>query len=175
MLRYHTHHRATFYVGIFTVALFGMAAAQAGDTPTRREAVTAGGHVNETIVVREHAGWNAACDTIASPALMLDAPPHHGRVCARVETIIVRSLYAGTEDQCIGKRVRGVRLEYRPDAGFSGDDELRYAVQYPSVRRAITVSVTVVAEGAAQPVAAALPMPPRQTAGSVPPCMELVF
>lgn len=167
MLRYHTHHRATFYVGIFTVALFGMAAAQAGDTPTRREAMTAAGRVDQTIVVREHAGWNAACDTIASP--------HHGRVCARAETITVRSLYAGTEDQCIGKRVRGVRLEYRPDAGFSGDDELRYAVQYPSIRRAITVSVTVAAEGAAQPVAAALPVPPRQTAGPVPPCMELVF
>lgn len=174
MLRYVVRHRASLRLGGLAVVLFGMAAAQAADALTRREAMTAGGRANQTIVVREHAGWNAACDAIASPALVLDMPPRHGRVCARAETITIRSLYAGTEDQCIGKRVRGMRLEYRPDAGFSGDDELRYAVQYPSVRRTITVSVTVAAEGAARPVAA-LPIPPRQTAGPMPPCMELVF
>lgn len=174
MLRYVIGHRASLHFGGLAVVLFGVAAAQAADAPMRREAMTAGGRANQTIVVREHAGWNAVCDAIASPALVLDTPPRHGRVCARAETITIRSLYAGTEDQCIGRRVRGVRLEYRPDAGFSGDDELRYAVQYPSVTRAITVSLTVAAQGAAQPVAA-LPMPPRQTAGPVPPCMELVF
>lgn len=106
-----------------------------------------------------------------------DTPVRHEQLATAGranQAIVIRSLYAGTEDQCIGKRVRGVRLEYRPDAGFSGGDDLSYAVQYPSVRRAIAVRVTVAAESASQPIAA-LPLPPRQAAGPVPPCAELLF
>lgn len=132
---------------------------------------------DRTITLREHAGWNADCEAIAAPALFLDEPPRHGQVCARADTVVIRQLNAGTEQQCIGRRVRGVRLEYRPYAGFSGGDELRYAVQYPSARRVLAVSVTV-AEGpdavTSQP-AAALPPPPRQAAGPVPLCAALLF
>lgn len=174
MMRDLTRHRVLLHIGSFALALLGAAAARAADTPVRNEAMTAAVATNQAITLREHAGWDAACEAVASPVLMLDAPPQHGRVCARVETITIRSLYAGTEDQCIGRHVRGVRLEYRPDAGFSGGDALRYAVQYPSVRRAIAVSVSVGTQGAAQPIAA-LPSPPRQPAGPVPPCTDLIY
>lgn len=156
------------------IMLGALALAHAADTPVRHEQFATAGRANQAITLREHAGWNANCEAIASPALHVDAPPRHGRLCARVETIVVRSLYAGTEDQCIGRRVRGVRLEYRPDADFSGGDDLSYAVQYPSVRRAIAVRVTVAAESASQPIAA-LPPSSRQAAGPVPPCAELLF
>lgn len=132
---------------------------------------------DRTITLREHAGWNADCEAIAAPALFLDEPPRHGQVCARVDTVVIRQLYAGTEQQCIGRRVRGVRLEYRPYAGFSGGDDLRYAVQYPSVRRVLAVSVTVAdaPDTVTSQPAAALPSPPRQAAGPVPLCAELMF
>jgi hypothetical protein len=70
-----------------------------------------------------------------------------------------------------------LRLEYRPYAGYTGGDGLRYAVQYPSARRAIAVNVTVRAEGApelaSQPIA--LDAPPQQATGPVPPCADLLF
>ncbi|HVZ54094.1 MAG TPA: hypothetical protein VG986_19150 [Pseudolabrys sp.] len=161
-------------VVIVLLALLGVTAARADDSAVRHETFAAAGRADHAIAIREHAGWNAACEPIDAPSLTLDAPPHHGRVCARVETITIRSLYAGTVGACIGHRVRGVRLEYRPDNGFAGADALRYAVQYPSVRRAIDVSVTVKGEGASQQVAA-LPLLPRQQAGPVPPCADLMF
>lgn len=153
--------------------------ARAADAPRDEPHATAG-RASHAITVREHAGWDRHCDAIAHPALYLDEPPRHGSVCARVEDIRVTSLYVGTESQCIGQRVRGVRLIYRPDAGFVGRDGLRYAVQYPAVRRSIAVTVTVAAEQPATSDAgpsniSALPVPARQVAGPVPPCAELLF
>lgn len=171
------HRQGLQFGGLAALASLGaLAVAQAADTPARSDRVEAAGAANQIIPLREHAGWNAACEPIAAPALFLDEAPRHGRVCARVDTITIRALNAGTEDQCIGRHVRGVRLEYRAFAGFSGGDDLRYAVQYPSARRAVAVKVTVRREGgeaASQPVA--LDAPPPQEAGPVPPCADLLF
>jgi hypothetical protein len=165
------------FSGIAACAMLGaLVAAQASDAPSRNDKVEAAGAANRVIALREHAGWNAACEAIASPALFLDEPPRHGQVCARDDTITIRALNAGTADQCIGHRVQGVRLEYRPYAGYAGGDGLRYAVQYPSARRAIAVNVTVRGEGAqvtSQPIA--LDAPPQQAAGPVPLCADLLF
>ena len=117
------------------------------------------------------------CGAIAHPALYLNEPPRHGHVCARVENIKVRSMYVGTESQCIGRVVRGVQLIYRPDTGYTGNDDLRYAAQYPSVLRNVSVIVTVTAypPGAA-PSGVTAPMPQaRQPSGPVPACDELVY
>jgi hypothetical protein len=163
-------------VGVGMLAFVGPA--RADDTIVRHESAAARGAADRSIAIREHAGWNAACEAIAAPVLTLDRPPQHGRVCARVATIVVRTLYDGTADACIGRRVAGLRLEFRADAGFSGADRLRYVARYPSVRRAIDVAVTVTGEGttgaAAQPVASE-PALPRQQAGPVPLCAEAVF
>jgi hypothetical protein len=138
------------------------------------------GEVNHPIIIREHAGWNRDCDAIAHPALYLAEPPRHGRVCARVENIKIYSIYVGTESQCIGRVIRGVQLVYRPDAGYTGNDGLRYAAQYPSVLRAVSVLVTVSAFPPGGPSAApsGMTMPTlqsRQPAGPVPACEELIF
>jgi hypothetical protein len=190
MGRFHRHRVTqcrrigwTDAVAMVVVAAIGVAAvavARASDAPARAEQFAAAGQADRAILVREHAGWNADCDAIAHPALYLDEPPRHGRVCARTGDITIRSLYVGTESQCIGRQVHGVRLVYRPDAGFVGDDGMRYAVQYPSVRRAVSVTVTVSAGAAAAPdaVRSAISAPTpqtRQTSGPVPACAELLF
>ncbi len=120
------------------------------------------------------------CGPIAHPALRLDEPPRHGRVCARIQDIKIHSMYVGTEAQCIGHLVSGVQLIYRPDAGYAGDDVLRYAAQYPSVLRTVSVLVTVTAYPPGAPSAApssiATPLPPtRQPSGEIPPCEDLMF
>lgn len=143
------------------------------------EQVVRAGSPNRPVVIREHAGWDRDCAAIAPPVLTLDAPPRHGYVCARAEDITVRSMVVGTEAQCIGRLVRGVRLIYRPDLGFRGDDGLRYAALYPSLRRSVSVSVTVGGQGAPADITGSLPThltaPSHQPAGPVPPCADLLF
>lgn len=145
------------------------------------EQITRTAQADRTVVIREHAGWNGDCEAIAHPALYLNEPPHHGRVCARIQGIKIRSMFAGTEAQCIGRVVRGVQLIYRPDAGFIGDDRLRYGAQYPSVLRAVAVAVTVTPFTPTVPGASPSRFgtpdapPPRQAPGEVPPCADLVF
>jgi hypothetical protein len=141
------------------------------------EQLSRAGLANRPVVIREHAGWDRDCAAIAPPVLTLDAPPRHGFVCARAEDIVIKSMVVGTEAQCIGRPVRGVRLIYRPDLGFSGDDGLRYAALYPSLRRSVSVSVTVGGQGAG--ITGSLPThlttPSHQPAGPVPPCADLLF
>jgi hypothetical protein len=166
--------------GIFAAAVAICLSALACDARAEEEQLAKTGEVDHQIIIREHAGWNMDCDAIAPPALYLDGPPRHGHVCARIENIKVHSMYVGTESQCIGRAVRGVQLIYRPDAGYAGNDGLRYAAQYPSVLRAVSVTVTVMAYPPGAPKAApssiATPMPPaRQSSGPVPACEELLF
>lgn len=175
------HRLSLGMVAVLTVA--GAAAlaasAQAGDRSA--EQVTRTGAANRPVVIREHAGWDRDCAAIAPPALTLDTPPRHGFVCARAEDITIKSMVVGTEAHCIGRLVRGVRLIYRPDAGFSGADDLRYAALYPSLRRSVAVNVTV--GGQATPAAVAGSVPAamtsaassHQAAGPVPPCADLMF
>ncbi len=150
-------------------------ACQAG---TLEEQISRNGQADHSIVVREHAGWDMDCAAIDHPALYLDEPPRHGRVCARIQDIKIHAMYVGTQAQCIGHLVRGVQLVYRPDAGYAGDDMLRYAAQYPSVLRTVSVVVTVTAPGAPSPAASSIATPlsqPRQTSGEIPACEDLMF
>jgi hypothetical protein len=152
----------------------------AGRAAAQEEQLAKTGHADHPILLREHAGWNKDCDAIAHPALYLFEPPRHGRVCARIENIKIHSMFVGTEAQCIGRQVRGVQFIYRPDAGFTGDDGLRYAAQYPGVLRTVSVIVTVTADPPGAPSAPTsnitAPVPPaRQSSGPVPACDELVF
>jgi hypothetical protein len=140
------------------------------------EEISRTAQADRAVVIREHAGWNMDCEAIAHPALRLNEPPRHGSVCARIQDIKIRSMFTGTQAQCIGQVVRGVQLIYRPDAGFTGDDRLRYAAQYPSVLRPVTVDVTVTPFASAAPSRYGETVPPaRQVPGEVPACEDLVF
>ena len=146
---------------------------------TQDEQLSRTGQADHPILISEHAGWSSDCDAIAPPRLYLYEPPRHGSVCTRVDNIKIRAMYVGTESQCIGRLVRGVQFIYRPDHGYAGGDDLRYAAQYPSALRVVSVAVTVApqqgAPGAA-PTDFVAPMPQlAQSSTPVPVCDELVF
>jgi hypothetical protein len=170
--------------GAISFALFAAVIAAlsgvAREAAAQEERLAKSGPPGRPILIREHAGWDRDCDAIAHPALYLFEAPRHGSVCARIENIKIHSMYVGTESQCIGRVVRGVQLIYRPEPGFAGDDTLRYAAQYPSVLRMVSVAVTVTAYSPRAPKAVpsnvATPMPPtRQPSEPVPACEELMF
>jgi len=146
------------------------------DAQSEEEQLSRTGEIDHQTIIREHAGWNMDCATIAHPALCLNEPPDHGRVCARIENIKVHSIYVGTESQCIGRVVRGVQLIYRPDPGYAGNDALRFAAQYPSILRMVSVMLTVTGigrRGAIEPDHTCSAT--RQSSGPVPACDELIF
>ena len=172
-------HRTGFVCAVLGAAAAACALSLASQARADDERLTKAGQAGQPIVLREHAGWDADCAAVPYPALHLDAPPRHGAVCARIEDIKVRYMVAGTESQCVGRIVRGLRLFYYPQAGFVGSDSLQYSVQYPSARRTVAVSVSVGAEGAggrgALPAnVVAAPGEPRQAPGLVPACLDRV-
>ena len=136
--------------------------------------------LDRSILVREHAGWNRNCEAIAHPPLYLVNPPRHGNVCARSQKIRISAMYVGTESQCVGHLVSGVKLIYQPDDAYLGEDTLVYAVQYPSRLRTIAVKVTVdphlsgnasVAEADYYVNTA----PSRQMPGLIPDCPQFLY
>ncbi len=179
--RHDTRPAGTFCGAVRFAILAAVASAifpgMAGTAGAQEEQLSKIGQADHAIIIREHAGWNQSCEAIAHPALYLYEPPRHGSVCARVENIKIHSMYVGTEAQCIGRLVRGVQFIYRPDAGYAGDDSLRYAAQYPSVLRMASVTVTVTPYppiAASSDVIASTPRS-RQAPGPVPACEELIF
>jgi hypothetical protein len=157
-------------VGGIVLAVIAFAELRAQDTLARS------GEHDRDIVLRDHAGWDRNCAAVAPPLLHLDAPPRHGTVCARSDNIRIEYISYGTQSQCIGRTVRGLRLVYRPHASYAGTDDIRYSVQYPTSRRAVAVSVTVTppppATSGAAP--ARIAWPPPQPPGPVPPCNDAV-
>ncbi len=133
--------------------------------------------VDRSVTIREHAGWNRDCVAIPPPPLFLIEPPSHGKVCAKAQVITIKSMQAGTESQCIGREVDGLRLIYQPDASYDGEDALVYGVQYASRLRAVAVKVDVgaTAPGTASIADADLAFQSRQTPGPMPTCPQYVF
>ncbi len=168
----------------FVCAVLGVAAAVGGaglvaQAQTAAERIAKTGKAEQPILIREHAAWDQDCAAIPYPAVRLDQPPRHGAVCARVENVTVRYMYAGTVPHSVGRIVRGLRLYYFPRAGFAGSDGLQYSVRYPSADRTVAVTVTV-APGQASAagakitdIAGRLREPQRQP-GPVPACSEQV-
>jgi hypothetical protein len=160
-----------------------IAACLSGLTPEARaqdEQLSRTGQAGHPIIVGEHAGWSSDCDAIAPPTLYLYESPRHGSLCTRVANIEVHAMYVGTESQCVGRVVRGIQFVYQPDRGYTGSDGLRYAAQYPSVRRMLSVTITVAAQSRAAPGAVPsnsvdpIPRGPF-SATPVPSCDALIF
>lgn len=180
-MRRFLHRRHLGFVGALIGGAFICIAGVAPQAWAQDEQLATSGPSGRSILIREHAGWNRDCDAIAHPALYLDEPPRHGTVCARESDITIRSMYLGTEKQCIGRLVRGVRLVYRPDPGYAGSDRLRYAAQYPSARRTVSVAVTVAGPsssaitGSVPSSLSASALRQHQPAGPVPVCADLMY
>jgi hypothetical protein len=161
-IRRTCRHHQSFGITLSIMALAVIAPylmpppAQAGE-----EQLVKAGAVDRPLLVREHAAWNMDCRAVPYPMLRLERPPRHGAVCARVTDVAIRTMYTGTELQCIGRVVQGLRLIYFPQPGFTGNDRLQYSVQYPSIRRRVSVTVSVGARTGAA-------MLPLDTVGAVP-------
>ena len=152
----------------------------APEATAQDEQLSRTGQADHPILISEHAGWSRDCDAIAPPTLYLYESPRHGSVCSRVADITVHAMYAGTESQCIGRVVRGVQFIYRPDRGYTGNDGLRYAAQYPAALRTMSVAITVAAQSraAASTVPSNIMEPtPRSVPSAipVPVCDALIF
>jgi hypothetical protein len=98
---------------IFAAVITGCSSYLACEALAQEEQLSKSGKVDQQIIIREHAGWNRDCDAIAHPALFLDEPPRHGRVCVRVENIKIRSMFIGTESQCIRRVVMSAESRWR--------------------------------------------------------------
>ena len=164
---------------MLTGGIVGCLSGLAPGASAQEEQLLRSGPADHPILIGEHAGWSRDCDAIAPPTLYLSEAPRHGSVCARVQTIKIHTMYVGTEAQCIGRSVRGIAFIYRPDHGYTGGDGLRYAAQYPSVLRMVSVVVTVTAHPPAAPGTApsdiVAPMPQsQQPLTPVPVCDGLV-
>lgn len=154
--------------------LAAMVALQAPSARAGDEQLAKAGAANRPLLIREHAAWNRDCKAVPYPVVRLERPPQHGAVCARVGNVTIKYMYAGTEAQCVGHVVQGLQLIYFPRAGFTGHDRLRYSVQYPSVRRSVSVTVSVGAGALSADTVGAVPdLGPAssdQAPGPVPPC-----
>lgn len=174
-----SRHRALLWTMFIAVAFDGVIIASL-PACAHDDVLMRAGPAGHLILIREHAGWNGACETLAPPAVQLIRPPLHGEVCARAETVKIASMFVGTESQCIGHLVRGVQLIYRAEWGYVGDDSLQYAAQYPSVLRTISVKVTVTGapagtSGSAPSNAATSPTKVAQSPGPIPSCPVLLY
>jgi hypothetical protein len=151
--------------------VFGAAGIVCASAAQAQESLTTSGAAGQPISIREHAGWDRNCEGVPHPTMWLDEAPRHGTVCARTEAIKIQSMFYGTQAQCIGREVSGVRLIYLPRPGYVGPDSARYAVQYPSVRRTVSVAVTVTeGKGASLPGVVVPVTETRQPPGPVPKC-----
>ena len=155
-----------------TLSIAAVAAALPLVTPAARagdEQLAKAGAANRPLLIREHAAWNMDCRAVPYPVLRLDQPPRHGAVCARVTDVTIKHMYAGTEAQCIGHIVQGLRLIYFPNPGYTGSDRLRYSVQYRSGQRSVSASVSA-GEGVLQADTVGAGPDTAQVPGPVPPC-----
>jgi hypothetical protein len=174
------HRRGfTWACAILSATTAARVASMSFEAGAGEERLSASGPADHQILIREHAGWDHNCDAAPHPSILLDEAPLHGQVCAEIDNIKIRSMYYGTQLQCIGREVRGISLIYRPYPGYTGADGIRYSVQYPSERRSVSVSVTVIPEQQvvrrAMPSSVAVPAPDaRQAPGPVPGCAAFV-
>jgi hypothetical protein len=122
---------------------------------------------------------NQSCEAIEPPSIYLDKPPGQGSVCFRASTIKLREAIVGNLMHCIGRTIRGVTVVYLPRSGYTGPDDVRYTVIFPSARHSVYVDVTVVPDSLSSP--GTLPadigtdaVESSQLSGPMPACMALV-
>ncbi len=83
------------------------------------------------------------CESIDPPPIYLDQPPQHGIVCLRSADVYIRKVEQGNLTHCVRRKTLGVHVIYLPRAGYVGPDTVRYTVEFPGVRHAVQVNLTV--------------------------------
>ena len=94
-------------------------------------------------VIGEHARWNELCRALDAPLVILERASLHGSICVRHDLVTSIQTRSGRAANCIGRRLNGVLIVYRPKPGFSGTDTLRYGLEFPEgvVSREISIDI----------------------------------
>jgi hypothetical protein len=100
--------------------------------------------VDQPVVLRTHAHWDGNCRSSTDPQVTWVTEPAHGKVEQTVEMVTAHANVVGGTS-CEGIEMRGVKLTYRPEAGFRGVDllsyDLRYDMRTPVIRYEFRVTV----------------------------------
>ena len=112
------------------------------------------------------------CETRKLPEIDLNVPPAGGTVCTRPGMGFLHNVWSGGKQYCIGKKMFGALVFYRPFGSFTGLDTMQYAVGGVQ-GRTYEVEITVEAGEATTPTASSAP-PEPQKAGPMPDCPALV-
>ena len=83
---------------------------------------------------------NKTCEPVI-PKLVIVVPPDHGSICARDCVATAKRNLVGEEQTCIGKRIKGLQVIYRPASNYSGPDRVDYVIQLP--KNPINVHVNI--------------------------------
>jgi len=116
------------------------------------------------------------CETRKLPEIVLNNPRAGGTVCMRPGMGLLHNVWSGRNPQCIGKKMFGALVFYRPFGSFTGLDNMQYRVGRgvePWQSRTYEVEITVDAGPGTAPAASFAP-PEPQKAGPMPECPPLV-
>ena len=114
------------------------------------------------------------CESGAPPEIDLNIPPKGGASCVRSGMVLVRNIWTGRNQHCIGTRVRGVWVIYIPFGSFTGLDSMQFTVKMgPPWTRTYEAKISVEAGEAKAAGASSAPSEP-QKAGPMPVCPALV-
>jgi hypothetical protein len=116
------------------------------------------------------------CENKKLPEINLNIPPAGGTVCMRPGMGTLHKVWSGKVQHCIGKKMFGALVIYRPFGSFTGLDTMQYTVGAgvePWQSRTYEVEITVEAGEATPPAASSAP-PEPQKAGPMPECPPLV-
>jgi hypothetical protein len=157
-------------VGLAALALCLIgAAATAQDSRVRRA-----GRAGDEINLGGHAWWGTTdCTPTEFGEVYLDKAPGHGTVCVRIADVKITLSFSGAP-KCLGRTIRGVRVNYLAESGYVGPDDLSYTVKFTALSR--TVAATVNVRPSTKPALPKDPAQPKtvQPLGLVPPCSALV-
>jgi hypothetical protein len=99
---------------------------------------------DQPVVLRTHSHWDGNCRSSTDPRITWVTEPAHGNVDQTVEMVTAHANAVGNTN-CEGMEMRGLKLTYRPEAGFRGVESLIYDVRYdnrtPVIRYEFKVTV----------------------------------
>jgi hypothetical protein len=151
------------------LAFIGLAAAaSAADIRKLKKS----GTIQKELAVNGLVNIKDTCESKEPPEIDLDIPPKSGTVCVRPGMVRLGETWSGRNQHCIGKRISGVFVIYKPFASFTGLDTLRYTARVPSDSKTYEVEIRIEAGPTALDASPGRSEP--QVAGPMPKCPALV-
>ena len=147
--------------------------------PTIEKTSTRMTRANQPVELTSHIILDKDCRGKQLVKILLTAPPLHGSVCVEVAQL-KHSLptVSGSKkhSHCVGKQMRGSRIVYISSLRFSGEEKVRYTVEFPRAELHRTVNVIVKRAANSMYKDGPLAETPleAQRPGPMPPCVQLV-